>query len=67
VGESQNKPFQFSFNPLLRIDFQGSRAFLVEAFDRILIAKVRFPKVTEEPQFHRCIAPLVEKEDLLPF
>ena len=25
VGEKQNHPFQFSFNPSLRLDFQGSR------------------------------------------
>src|SRR5664280_2064247 len=25
VGENQNQPFQLSFNPLLRVDFQGSR------------------------------------------
>jgi hypothetical protein len=25
VGESQNQPFQLSFNRLLRVDFQGSR------------------------------------------
>jgi len=25
VGENQNQPFQLSFNPSLRVDFQGSR------------------------------------------
>ena len=25
MGEKQNKPFQFSFNGLLKVDFQGSR------------------------------------------
>jgi hypothetical protein len=25
VGEKQNQPFQLSFNPPLRVDFQGSR------------------------------------------
>jgi predicted ribosome quality control (RQC) complex YloA/Tae2 family protein len=25
VGETQNQPFQLSFNPCLKIDFQGSR------------------------------------------
>ena len=25
LGESQNQPFQLSFNKLLRVDFQGSR------------------------------------------
>lgn len=38
------------------------RAFLVEAFNRILISKVRFPK-----PFERGIAVLQEKDDLLPF
>jgi len=25
VGEQQNQPFQLSFNPSLKVDFQGSR------------------------------------------
>ena len=25
MGETQNQPFQLSFNPCLKIDFQGSR------------------------------------------
>ena len=25
MGEQQNQPFQFSFNPSLKVDFQGSR------------------------------------------
>jgi hypothetical protein len=25
VGEQQNQPFQLSFNPFLKVDFQGSR------------------------------------------
>ena len=25
MGEKQNQPFQLSFNPSLRVDFQGSR------------------------------------------
>jgi hypothetical protein len=25
VGEKQNQPFQLSFNPSLKVDFQGSR------------------------------------------
>ena len=25
VGETQNQPFQLSFNPCLKVDFQGSR------------------------------------------
>jgi mannitol-1-phosphate/altronate dehydrogenase len=38
------------------------RAFLVEAFNRILISKVRFPEA-----FERGIGVLQEKDDLLPF
>ncbi len=45
----------------------GSRAFLVEAFNRILISQVNFPPLPREPQFQRGIAAFVEKEDLLPF
>jgi hypothetical protein len=25
MGEAQNQPFQLSFNPALRVEFQGSR------------------------------------------
>jgi len=25
MGEKQNQPFQLSFNPSLKVDFQGSR------------------------------------------
>jgi mannitol-1-phosphate 5-dehydrogenase len=39
------------------------RAFLVEAFNRILISQVRFPA----PRFRRGIAVFQEKPDLLPF
>jgi mannitol-1-phosphate 5-dehydrogenase len=45
----------------------GSRAFLVEAFNRILISQVSFPKTAGEPRFQRGITAFVEKEDLLPF
>ena len=45
----------------------SSRAFLVEAFNRILISQVRFPQVAGEPRFQRGITAFVEKEDLLPF
>jgi mannitol-1-phosphate/altronate dehydrogenase len=38
------------------------RAFLVEAFNRILISKIRF-----ESPFHRGIEVFEEKQDLLPF
>jgi mannitol-1-phosphate 5-dehydrogenase len=45
----------------------NSRAFLVEAFNRILISQVCFPKMLGEPRFQRGITAFVEKEDLLPF
>jgi mannitol-1-phosphate 5-dehydrogenase len=45
----------------------GARAFLVEAFNRILISQVTFPPTGGEPPFRRGIAAFVEKEDLLPF
>jgi mannitol-1-phosphate 5-dehydrogenase len=45
----------------------SSRAFLVEAFNRILISQVCFPQAAGEPRFHRGIAAFTEKEDLLPF
>ena len=38
-------------------------AFLVEAFNRILISRIRF----DEPGFTRGISTFVEKDDLLPF
>ena len=45
----------------------SSRAFLVEAFNHILISQVCFPKAVGEPRFQRGITAFVEKEDLLPF
>ena len=45
----------------------ASRAFLVEAFNRILISRLCFPKVVGEPRFQRGITAFVEREDLLPF
>jgi mannitol-1-phosphate 5-dehydrogenase len=43
------------------------RAFLVEAFNRILVTKVRFDDAPGEPPFRRGIAVFEEKDDLLPF
>lgn len=45
----------------------SSRAFLVEAFNRILISRVCFQSATAGPRFERGITAFVEKEDLLPF
>jgi mannitol-1-phosphate 5-dehydrogenase len=43
------------------------RAFLVEAFNRILISRVGFPPAVGEPRFQRGITVFLEREDLLPF
>ncbi len=43
------------------------RAFLVEAFNRILISRIRFDQREGEPPFRRGIAVFEEKDDLLPF
>jgi mannitol-1-phosphate 5-dehydrogenase len=43
------------------------RAFLVEAFNRILISKIEFEETAEETPFRRGIAVFEEKGDLLPF
>jgi len=45
----------------------ASRAFLVEAFNRILISRIRFGDAPGEPPFRRGIAVFEEKDDLLPF
>jgi mannitol-1-phosphate 5-dehydrogenase len=45
----------------------GRRAFLVEAFNRILISKIRFPGTGDAPPFQRGIKVFEEKDDLLPF
>jgi mannitol-1-phosphate 5-dehydrogenase len=43
------------------------RAFLVEAFNRILISQIRFAETGAEPPFRRGIRAFEEKPDLLPF
>jgi mannitol-1-phosphate 5-dehydrogenase len=43
------------------------RAFLVEAFNRILISSIRFEESAEFPAFVRGIEVFQEKKDLLPF
>src|SRR5208282_6112870 len=45
----------------------GRRAFLVEAFNRILISKIRFAGAGDAPPFQRGIRVFEEKDDLLPF
>ncbi len=43
------------------------RAFLVEAFNRILISEIQFEEMDDEPPFQRGIRAFEEKPDLLPF
>ena len=43
------------------------RAFLVEAFNRILISRIRFAASGDAPPFQRGIRVFEEKDDLLPF
>jgi mannitol-1-phosphate/altronate dehydrogenase len=44
-----------------------ARAFLVEAFNRILISQIQFEETGAEPPFRRGIRAFEEKPDLLPF
>jgi len=50
--------------PIARGDRQ---AFLVEAFNRILISRIRLPMLPGQPPFQRGIAIFEEKDDLHPF
>jgi len=52
---------------LATITHGGQRAFLVEAFNRILISKIRFAEAGDAPHFQRGIKVFEEKDDLLPF
>ena len=45
----------------------SARAFLVAAFNRILITKIDFEDAPGEPPFQRGISVFEEKQDLLPF
>jgi mannitol-1-phosphate 5-dehydrogenase len=45
----------------------ASRAFLVEAFNRILISRIKFEQTEGAAPYGRGIAVFEEKEDLLPF
>ncbi|MCX7708173.1 MAG: hypothetical protein N2204_09210, partial [Anaerolineae bacterium] len=56
-------PQEVATQGLARIAPGLPRAFLVEAFNRILISQIRFPG----PRFRRGIAVFEEKPDLLPF
>ena len=39
MGEKQNRPFQLSFNPCLKVDFQGSRAEAIDSPQRVVSAR----------------------------
>jgi mannitol-1-phosphate 5-dehydrogenase len=50
-----------------RVTPHDSRAFLVEAFNRILISRIRFEEIPGERPYRRGIQVFEEKQDLLPF
>jgi mannitol-1-phosphate/altronate dehydrogenase len=45
----------------------SDRAFLVEAFNQILVSRISFPNEDRVPAFERGITTFIEKENLLPF
>jgi mannitol-1-phosphate 5-dehydrogenase len=60
-------PQEIRTQGLTTITPEERRAFLVEAFNQILISKVDFGEREGDPGFHRGIEVFEEKEDLLPF
>jgi mannitol-1-phosphate 5-dehydrogenase len=60
-------PNEIRTQGLKTITPQERRAFLVEAFNQILISKVAFGELDGEPGFRRGIEVFEEKENLLPF
>jgi mannitol-1-phosphate 5-dehydrogenase len=60
-------PDEIGRQGLVPITAGGERAFLVEAFNRILISKIEFGEAPTEPPFRRGIRVFEEKRDLLPF
>jgi mannitol-1-phosphate 5-dehydrogenase len=60
-------PEEIQSQELTTITPGGQRAFLVEAFNRILISKIRFGETQGKPLFRRGIQVFEEKENLLPF
>ncbi len=52
---------------LVTVTPDSTRAFLVEAFNRILISRLRFTKRPGQQPFKRGITVFEEKDDLLPF
>lgn len=62
MSQVLTEPEEIQRRALSRITPDLERAFLVEAFNRILISKIQF----DQP-FDRGITTFIEKEDLLPF
>jgi len=60
-------PEEIRLQGLATVTPGGQRAFLVEAFNRILISRIRFPRSGDEPPFERGVKVFEEKDDLLPF
>jgi mannitol-1-phosphate 5-dehydrogenase len=60
-------PDEIRFERLATLSPRSQRAFLVEAFNRILISRIRFPPGNDAPPFQRGIKVFEEKDDLLPF
>jgi mannitol-1-phosphate 5-dehydrogenase len=60
-------PEEIRTQRLITITPGEERAFLVEAFNRILISKIEFEVGAQETPFRRGIAVFEEKSDLLPF
>jgi mannitol-1-phosphate 5-dehydrogenase len=60
-------PLEIQGQGLATITPGEGRAFLVEAFNRILISKIQFEEVGREPPYRRGIQVFEEKGDLLPF
>jgi len=60
-------PAEVQAQGLATITPKDRRAFLVEAFNRILISQIRFEETEAEPPFRRGICVFEEKPGLLPF
>jgi len=60
-------PAEIRERDLARVTEQLPRAFLVEAFNRILISRIDFGETVPVGSFRRGIAIFEEKENLLPF
>ena len=60
-------PAEITAQGLTTITPGSQRAFLVEAFNRILVSQIHFAESAGDPPFRRGIAVFEEKKDLLPF